>query len=95
MTQLLSSLRDEAKKSSLFEKFANTKTLSDDICLKTTGLSKEDFIDFCTKITSLNNSCLRTKEQCLAIYLFWLKTGTKPLKLLKTNTLRLKVFFSI
>jgi hypothetical protein len=68
-------LRVEAKNSSLFAKFANLNSLSEEICLKTTGFSKVEFMDICSKVESLNNSPVRTREQCLAIYLFWLKTG--------------------
>ena len=74
--RLFSSLKNVAQKSCLFDKFRDFGTLiTDDICKETTGLFKYQFEELCFYLESLKDSDLRTKEQCVAIYLFWLKTG--------------------
>jgi hypothetical protein len=74
--KLLNSLKNVAQNSCLFEKFRDFgKLITDDICKETTGLYKFQFEELCFYLKSLKDSDLRTKEQCVAIYLFWLKTG--------------------
>jgi hypothetical protein len=74
--KLLNSLKNVAQKSCLFDKFRDFhKLITDDICKETTGLYKYQFEELCFYLKSLKDSELRTKEQCVTIYLFWLKTG--------------------
>ena len=71
---LIEVLRENSKNNSVFEKLKNPKTISNELCLKTTGLTKEEFLIIYNSL-SMNESKNRTKSQALAINLFWLKTG--------------------
>jgi hypothetical protein len=65
----------EDKSANIFARFGDFKNLSNDICFQVTGYTKDEFILILSEIKSLNKSPQRTKEQALAVYLFWLKNG--------------------
>ena len=60
---------------SIFARFRCLKTLNNDLCYQITGFTYQEFFLLNTMLMSLRNSPTRTKEQALAVYLFWLKTG--------------------
>jgi len=60
---------------SLFMRFNNLVSFGEKICFSYTGFTKDEFTLILNTLKSLNNSPARTKEQALAIYLFWLKSG--------------------
>jgi hypothetical protein len=45
------------------------------LCFSYTELTKDEFTLILNSLISLNNSPVRSKEQALPIYLFWLKSG--------------------
>lgn len=63
------------KTNSIFARFGDLKNLSSELCSSITNLTKDEFIFLCNEIKSLKNSSIRTNEQAIAIYLYWLKTG--------------------
>lgn len=67
----------------LFEKFKDMSLLSEKECKETTGWTKEEFIIFSKYITSINNNSQRTKEQLIALYRYWIRTGTNQFTLAK------------
>ena len=71
---LLSNLR-QASKFTLFEKFSKRKNITEDECKRFTGLTKGQFNDILSSLSTLKPSLARTQSQALATYLFWLKTG--------------------
>ncbi len=58
-----------------FEQFRDVRYLSDECCRDLTGWSKEVFLEFSKNITSIYNTKKRSKEQLIALYRYWLKTG--------------------
>ena len=68
--------RDE-KTSSIFNKFTDFTTVTEEICMKITGFTKDELFFISNELKSLINSENRTKLQAIAIYFFWLKTGLK------------------
>ena len=73
--KLVDGFRDLNLKSSIFANFENFRTITADLCLKVTGFTKDEFFVICETVKSLKKSPTRSKEQAIAIYLFWLKTG--------------------
>ena len=65
----------QREKSSLFNKFSNYPTIRERLCFSHTGFTKDEFYLILNELKSLKNSPQRSREQALAIYLFWLKTG--------------------
>ena len=63
------------KTSSIFAKFGDMRNLDEDLCKSITTLTKDEFIFLTTCLDSIKNSNRRSKEQAIAIYLYWLKTG--------------------
>ena len=51
------------------------KNLDPELCESITTLTKDEFIFLSLCLPSIKNSNRRSKEQALAIYLYWLKTG--------------------
>ena len=74
-TELIEDLRAYAIRNSIFEKFRNSHSVSDELCKKTTGLRADEFLEVFDDLISMKDSINRTKSQALAIYLFWLKSG--------------------
>ena len=72
---LFEKLRQEILHKSWFYSFEDLDRLADFDCLKITGFTRDEFLYISNFLKELNNSPIRTKNQCLAIYLFWLKTG--------------------
>ncbi len=60
----------------IFEKFKDFKYVDEYECSKITGLSKIDFKRFAEMIKSVHNNQHRTKDQLIALYMFWLRNGT-------------------
>ena len=65
------------KSTNIFEQFRKTKHLENEHCKKITGWSKAEFLQFSNFISwkSIHNSKKRSKEQLLALYRYWLRTG--------------------
>ncbi|RNA30700.1 Zinc finger 62 like [Brachionus plicatilis] len=61
---------------SIFEKFKDISTLDEKHCKEITGWSKEKFISFSKYIKSVNDNLQRSKEQLIALYRYWLSTGS-------------------
>jgi hypothetical protein len=61
--------------SSMFEPFKEMKYLENEHCLKITGWTKKQFEEFSCFITSINHTKNRTREELIAIYRYWLRTG--------------------
>ena len=66
-----------------FDEFREMKYLDDVHCKEITGWSKEVFIQFSEYITSIKNTKHRTKEQLIALYRYWLRTGVDQKSLAK------------
>lgn len=64
-----------AKMNSLFKKFDNLTTITDEMCIRNTNFNKIQFIEITSYMKTMRDSPIRSKTQALAIYLFWLKTG--------------------
>ena len=76
LTQLLKHIRDrDTKCSSLFNQFKNLSKIPPDLVLDHTGFTRDEFSFIINELKSLKNSEARSKEQALAVYLTWLKTG--------------------
>ncbi|CAF0948707.1 unnamed protein product [Brachionus calyciflorus] len=73
----------EPKKYFLFEKFKDINRISDIECKEITGWTKKEFICFTQFITKINNNSQRTKEQLIALYRYWIRTGTNQSTLAK------------
>ena len=63
------------RSNSIFAKFGDIKNLDPELCESITTLTKDEFIFLNTSLPTIKNSNRRSKEQALAIYLYWLKTG--------------------
>lgn len=73
LNKLLAAFRSrELRKQSILTKFEKSQSISSELCLKVTCHSKDDFVKILNILTTLHKSPGRTKEQALAIYLFWL-----------------------
>jgi len=72
MNELNSTL---GKSLGVFEKFVNPDTLDEDHCYKITGFSKSQFCRFSKYITGIYETDGRTKNELIAIYMFWLRKG--------------------
>ena len=59
----------------VFSRFKTSVSIGEKLCFSYTGFTKDEFTLILNSLTSLNNSPVRSKEQALAIYLFWLKSG--------------------
>jgi hypothetical protein len=72
----------------LFDKFLNMSQLEESLCFKVTGWNKLTFIQFAEYIKNIRDTAGRTKEQLIAIYLFWLRKGIdqSSLALFKNQT---------
>ena len=72
----------------IFDKFLNIAELDDDLCKKITGWNKLTFITFADMITRIRDTTGRTKEQLIAIYMYWLRKGLdqSTLALFKNET---------
>ncbi|CAF0949606.1 unnamed protein product [Brachionus calyciflorus] len=60
----------------IFEKFKDVSLLDEKHCLKVTGWEKEKFLKFSNFITCINDNSNRTKYQLIALYRYWLATGS-------------------
>ena len=65
----------ELKNRNIFAQFGFKNKLDGDLCLRTTGLNLDEFFSLSSQLVSIKDSPVRTKDQSLAVYLFWLKTG--------------------
>jgi hypothetical protein len=63
------------KNPGVFDAFKEINFLDDEYCKKITGWTKEEFCRFASYIVSILNSKNRTKEQLIALYRYWLRTG--------------------
>jgi hypothetical protein len=61
---------------STFEQFRNMNSVEEVNCMNVTGWSKTDFQRFSDCITSINSCETRSKEQLIALYRYWLRTGS-------------------
>ena len=59
----------------LFSRFEKMLLIDNKLCYDHTGFTKDEFFFIFNELKSLNNSPSRSKEQALAIYLTWLRTG--------------------
>ncbi len=66
----------EERTCSVFARFGELSNIENEFCLQITSHSKDEFILINSYVKSLKNSPKRTKEQALAVYLFWLTTGS-------------------
>ena len=71
------------KEKSVFEKFDDIEMLEESHCLEITGWSKDQLIKFSEFITSINDNMNRNKIQLIALYRYWLRTGTNQSVLAK------------
>lgn len=63
------------KNRNTFSQFEKKDKIDAEICHRTTGLYLDEFLSLYNQVESIKDSPSRTKSQCIAIYLFWLKTG--------------------
>ena len=45
------------------------------MCFRNTGIKRDEFLKISENLETIRNTFQRTKNQALAVYLFWLKTG--------------------
>ena len=69
-TVLVEGLRKMAKKNSIFSKFEIPTKIDDKLCLRTTGLSCDQFNEVYNYLGSMCDSKSRTKSHAFAVYLF-------------------------
>ena len=72
----------------IFEQFKDMKYLEDKHCKRITGWSKKEFTLFSEYITSIYNTDNRTKEQLIALYRYWLRTGIDQTSLASLFSMR-------
>ena len=65
----------EQSNATLFNKFYNYVSICERLCFEHTGFTKDEFCFILNELKSLKHSFRRSREQALAIYLFWLKSG--------------------
>lgn len=79
LERLLESIqRRELKESqhhTMLSKFEKIDLIDSELCEKVTHRTRSEFAQIVSRCTSLRNSPCRTKEQCLAVFLFWLHYG--------------------
>jgi len=76
LSKLLRLIRErDASKSTLFDQFQNIDKTPPKLIMDHIGFTKEELSFILCQLRSLKNLPTRTKEQALAIYLTWLKTG--------------------
>jgi hypothetical protein len=65
------------KSNNIFDQFKEIKYLDDAHCRSVTGWTKAEFLRFSNFISwkSIRNSKTRSKEQLIALYRYWLRTG--------------------
>ena len=61
---------------SVFSRFGDFANIDSEYCEQITSFNRDEFILIISYLNTLKNSPTRTKEQALAIYLFWLTTGS-------------------
>lgn len=71
------------KEKSVIEKFDDWNSLEESHCLEVTGWTKEQLMKFSEFITSINENQHRNKIQLIALYRYWLRTGTNQSVLAK------------
>ena len=73
---ILEGMRERFKKGeTVFAQFSDVRSLTNKLCLDYTGFTKDEFTFILNELKSLKPSPSRSKEQALAIYLTYLKTG--------------------
>ncbi|XP_065675501.1 uncharacterized protein LOC136091722 [Hydra vulgaris] len=65
----------DSKTASIFAKFSEINNVTTEFCFQNTGFTKDEFLYLVSELKTIKNSFKRSKEQALAVYLFWLKTG--------------------
>lgn len=76
LSKLFENIRHrDASKSTLFNQFSIFDKAPQKLFMDHTGFTKDEFFLILNELTSLKHSPTRSKEQALAIYLTWLKTG--------------------
>ncbi|CAF1047704.1 unnamed protein product [Brachionus calyciflorus] len=65
----------EQKTSNIFKKFKDFLIVTDELCCKTTGFTKDEVYFIFNEIKSIISSENRSKLQSIVVNLFWLKTG--------------------
>ena len=63
------------KKIGIFEQFNNIQSLSEDHCMKVTGWTKGQFVEFSRQIVNINNTKHHKKNELIALYRYWLRKG--------------------
>jgi hypothetical protein len=69
------SIKSYNEKNVIFDKFKDMAFLEEDHCYKITGWSKQVFTNFVSYLTDLKSTNNRTKEEIVAIYIYWLRNG--------------------
>ena len=64
-----------SKKIGIFEQFNNTQSLTEDHCMKITGWTKAQFVEFSRQIVNINKTKHRKKNELIALYRYWLRKG--------------------
>jgi hypothetical protein len=72
----------------IFDKFKDMASLDEILCIKITGWTKLQFVNFSKLIENVKDTNGRTKDQLIAIYRYWLSKGLdqSTLAMLKTDT---------
>ena len=82
--QLLTMLDNlNTKEKSVLEKFDDWDKLEESLCLEITGWTKNQLMKFSKFISSINDNQNRSKMQLIALYRYWLRTGTNQSVLAK------------
>ena len=56
-----------SKKIGIFEQFNNTQSLTEDHCMKITGWTKAQFVEFSRQIVNINKTKHRKKNELIAL----------------------------
>ncbi|CAF0729796.1 unnamed protein product [Brachionus calyciflorus] len=73
--QLISNFIKFGQQNTLFKKFADISSINNNVCKINTGFNRIQFTEISNNLKTIRESDLRSKNQALAVYLFWLITG--------------------
>ena len=88
ITSLLNSYLILNNSLGVFDQFKEINLINEGFFIILTGWTKAEFIRFSNCITSIHDTNVRTKEQLIAVYRFWLRKGSDHTSIayLKNNT---------
>ena len=65
--------------------FEKTITDDNDMCFRNTGIKRDEYLEISDNLETIRNTFQRTKNQALAVYLFWQVWEVFIVQLVKEN----------